>query len=332
MFLQHDRLKDVTPEDLVRVAKTYFKASNRTVGYYIPDAAPDRTVVPRHARPGETADGLQEQRDHLARRSVRPHARQYREARGARQARQWHEGGDAAQEDREQPGHRRRSNCASATPATLTGKNGAAQFAGSLLMARHQEHHTREQMRDEMQKLNARISVSGGGGGGGFGGGRGGRGGGGGGGGVSSANANITAPAANFEAAMRLAVEMLKEPAIRRSDFDRIQQQRIKALDLTPTEPTQLGAEMLSRHLSPFAKGDVHVQPDARRATGGNEEGHAGRCQEVPRPVLRRQFRRVRRGGSGGSGGGEEGRRRTAGQAGIRRMAYKPIAAQYKKR
>ena len=32
MFLQHDRLKDVTPDDLVRVAKTYFKASNRTVG------------------------------------------------------------------------------------------------------------------------------------------------------------------------------------------------------------------------------------------------------------------------------------------------------------
>ena len=40
MFLQHDRLKDVSPADLVRVAKTYLKPSNRTVGYYIPDAAP----------------------------------------------------------------------------------------------------------------------------------------------------------------------------------------------------------------------------------------------------------------------------------------------------
>ena len=46
MFLQHDRLEKVTPEDLVRVAKVYFKPSNRTVGYYIPDAAPDRTEVP----------------------------------------------------------------------------------------------------------------------------------------------------------------------------------------------------------------------------------------------------------------------------------------------
>src|SRR5439155_15029577 len=46
MFLQHDRLKAVQPDDLVRVAKLYFKPSNRTVGYYIPDLAPDRTVVP----------------------------------------------------------------------------------------------------------------------------------------------------------------------------------------------------------------------------------------------------------------------------------------------
>ena len=46
MFLRHDRLKDVQSTDVVRVAKAYFKPSNRTVGYYIPDMNPDRTVVP----------------------------------------------------------------------------------------------------------------------------------------------------------------------------------------------------------------------------------------------------------------------------------------------
>src|SRR4029078_4523755 len=46
MFLQHDRLQDISPADVVRVAQAYLKPSNRTVGYYIPDAAPDRTVVP----------------------------------------------------------------------------------------------------------------------------------------------------------------------------------------------------------------------------------------------------------------------------------------------
>ena len=67
MFLQHDRLKDVQPADVVRAAKAYFKASNRTVGYYIPDTTPDRTVVPRDARSRSAAEGLQEQRHHQPR-------------------------------------------------------------------------------------------------------------------------------------------------------------------------------------------------------------------------------------------------------------------------
>src|SRR5262249_8099223 len=41
-----DLLSDVSSDDVVRVAKNYLKASNRTVGYFIPDPAPDRTVVP----------------------------------------------------------------------------------------------------------------------------------------------------------------------------------------------------------------------------------------------------------------------------------------------
>ena len=36
----------MTPADLVRVARLYFKASNRTVGEFIPTADPDRTDVP----------------------------------------------------------------------------------------------------------------------------------------------------------------------------------------------------------------------------------------------------------------------------------------------
>jgi zinc protease len=144
--------------------------------------------------------------------------------------------------------------------ASLAGQREAAQFAGSLLMA-GTKSHTREQMTEEMRKLNARIQVSGGGGGG-FGGrGGGGRGGGGATGGVSSANANITAPAANFVAAMKLAVEMLKEPAYDQKEFDRILQPRLKALENVQTEPTQLAAENLSRHLSPWRQGDALYSP-----------------------------------------------------------------------
>ena len=80
------------------------------------------------------------------------------------------------------------------------------------------------------------------GGGGGAGGGRGGGRGGGGGGGMSAVTASISAPAENFLTAVQLAAEILKEPAIRRSEFDRIKTQRLRALEEAPTEPTSGGA------------------------------------------------------------------------------------------
>ena len=99
MFLQHDRIQKVTPEDLVRVAKTYIKDSNLTVGVFIPDAAPDRAAVPECAGSGAAVHQLQEQHRGIARRGVRPHAGQHRKARGAIEAGQRHEGRDAAEED-----------------------------------------------------------------------------------------------------------------------------------------------------------------------------------------------------------------------------------------
>ncbi len=259
MFLQHDRLKDVQPSDLVRVAKAYFKASNRTVGYYVPDAEPDRTVVPespdleallKNYKSTVTisrAESFDPTPANIEARTVRSKL-----ANGMKVV---------------MLSKKTANDMVSAVielrfgdATTLAGKDMAAQFAGSLL-ASGTKTMNRQQLIDEMQKLNARIVVSGGGGAG-FGGGRGGRGGfGGGGSGIAGASANISAPAGNFIAALRLAVEMLREPAYPADEFDRVLSQRMKALEIPRTEPTQLATEMLQRHLSPWAKGDALYSP-----------------------------------------------------------------------
>jgi zinc protease len=248
MFLQHDRLKDVSPQDVVRVAKAYLKESNRTIGYYVPDPSPDRTVVP----PTPDLEALL--KDHKSTVTI-THAEVFDPTPAnieSRVVRSKLPNGmkvvilpKKTEADRVDATIELRFGDA----ATLAGKNAAAQIAGSLLGA-GTKGKTREQLTDEMRKLNASIQVSGGGGGGG-------RGGGGGGGGINTATATVTAPAANFVAALRLAVEMLREPAYSQTEFDRLVQPRIKALENPQTEPTQLAAETLSRHLSPWAKGDV---------------------------------------------------------------------------
>jgi len=44
-FLNRDRVEKLTVADLQRVAKKYYKISNRTYGEFVPDAKPDRTTV-----------------------------------------------------------------------------------------------------------------------------------------------------------------------------------------------------------------------------------------------------------------------------------------------
>jgi zinc protease len=45
-FLDRDEVSKVTVADVARVAKAYLKSSNRTLGEFIPTAAPDRAEIP----------------------------------------------------------------------------------------------------------------------------------------------------------------------------------------------------------------------------------------------------------------------------------------------
>ena len=46
LFTNYEEVKRVSAEDVTSVAQRYFKSSNRTVGVFIPEAAPERTIVP----------------------------------------------------------------------------------------------------------------------------------------------------------------------------------------------------------------------------------------------------------------------------------------------
>src|SRR5262245_13334562 len=214
MFLQHDRLQDIVPADIVRAAQTYFKPSNRTVGYYRPDAVPDRTVVPAAPDLADTFRNYTSKVSVVRGESFDPTIANI-ESRVVRS--KLSNGMKVAVLSKKTA-----NNIVGATidlrfgdATTLAGHREAASFAGNMLMA-GTKSHSRAQIQEELRKLNAQVFVSGGGGGGG--GGRGGRGGGGGG-GLSSATATISAPAENFTAALRLAVEILKEPLYPQDDF-----------------------------------------------------------------------------------------------------------------
>ncbi len=238
MFLQHSRLKDVSAADVVRVAKLYLKTSNRTVGYFIPDPEPDRTVVPETPDLDKLLDNFKSDVT-ISRGEAFDPAPANIEARLKRSK--------LANGMKVVMLHKQSANnMVSATidlnfgdQSTLVGRNAAASLAGSLMM-RGTKSHTRQQIQDLQTKWNARINVNGS---------------------LTGASASVSAPAENFEAALRLAVEILREPSYPDTEFDQVRTQRVKALEVPPTEPAQLIREVLDRHLSPYAKGDALYNP-----------------------------------------------------------------------
>ena len=117
----------------------------------------------------------------------------------------------------------------------LAGKNAVGSMTGTLLM-RGTKNRSRQQIQDEMVKLNARINVSGG---------------------VSGATATIQTTEENLIPALRLAAEILREPSFPDSEFDSAKKQMIAGIENRRTEPDALAPLALDRALNPFPRNDV---------------------------------------------------------------------------
>src|SRR5205085_8169712 len=118
---------------------------------------------------------------------------------------------------------------------SLKGMNGPAAILGPL-MNRGTKQHSYQQLRDELDRLNASLFV--GEGGGGF---RGRRGGGGGGGSpLGALSVTVRSPRASLPAVLALMREVLREPALAEDQFEIVKREELANLDRGRTEPAVL--------------------------------------------------------------------------------------------
>ena len=102
-------LRTATAADVQRVALQYLKASNRTVGVFIPTAKPDRSVIPPHPSVAALVNELQGRRRVAGRRGVRSVAARTSTRAPRARAAERHEARAAAEEDARRRGATRRS-------------------------------------------------------------------------------------------------------------------------------------------------------------------------------------------------------------------------------
>src|SRR6185503_1276497 len=224
LFLDRDRVRTATAADAQRAALTYFKSSNRTVGLFIP-GEPDRTEVP--ARPdvtamlqgykgdavrteGEAFDPTPANIDARVVRAELPNGIKLvmlpKETRG-----------DAVNAlIRLNYGDER----------SLKGTGRFASLMTAMLM-RGTQKHSRQQIEDELARLQSQINV---------------------GGGPGLMAVNIQSTRANLAATLELAIEIVREPAFPESELATLKAALLTNLESSRSEPQAIVSRAYGRH------------------------------------------------------------------------------------
>jgi zinc protease len=235
LFLERDRIKQVTPEDVLRVAKAYLKESNRTLGEFIPTKAPDRAEIPatpelaatfKDFKGGEVV--AQGEAFDPSNANIDSRVTRGKMANGLKVTLlpKKNRGGTVVADLVVRFGDEK----------SLFGKPAVAQLVGAVLM-RGTRNKSRQQIQDEMDKLKAQIDVSGG---------------------VNNATANIQTVEANLPGALKLAAEILREPSFPPAEFEQVRQQSIASIEEGRSEPQVLAMQGFERHInSIYPRGDV---------------------------------------------------------------------------
>nr|WP_229247951.1 pitrilysin family protein [Dyadobacter sandarakinus] len=233
-FLFRDNIRKVTPDDVFRVAQYYFKPSNRTLGTFVPEPNPVRTEIP--AAPdvaslvkdykgeavvaeGEAFDpspaNVESRTSRIEKANTIETALLPKKTRGNVVA--------------------ARITLRYGDEKSLMNKATISDLTGSML-DRGTKNKTRQQLKDEFDKLKARVSFFGAG---------------------NQAGASIETTRENLPAVLKLVAEVLKTPSFDEGEFEKLKQEELAGIESQRSEPQAIAFNQYRRIVTPYPKSDV---------------------------------------------------------------------------
>jgi zinc protease len=238
LFILRDRVAAVTVADVQRVAKTYFKASNRTLGQFIPTQNPDRATMPPavdvaalvadyHGKEavaaGEAFDPSPANIEKHSKRLTLPDGMQVVEL--AKQTRGNTVSGTIAMD--------------TGTLESLAGRRNVPAFTAAMLV-RGAGNLTRQQIADRLQELKAVINVRGN---------------------FNQLTISFQTRRDKLPELLELIAEVVRHPTFPEAEFEQLKAQAVAGVDMQRHEPQAVAQNALSRYVNPYPKGDIRYTP-----------------------------------------------------------------------
>ncbi|MBL8308960.1 MAG: insulinase family protein [Burkholderiales bacterium] len=235
-FFHRDRIERVTLADVSRVAGTYFKAQNRTLGRFLPTAKPDRAEIAASPHVatllsdyrGATDIALGEAFDpspaHIEQRTER-----YTLPNGLK----------VALLPKSTRGHavQMALRIGFGDEKSRAGKH-AAEALASALMLRGATGMNHQQIRDQLDALRASGSLNLGGG-------------------------AFQTKRAHLPALITLLGKLYHSPTFPADELELVRKEQITAIEESAKDPESVASTALERHFSPYPRGDVRYVPTA---------------------------------------------------------------------
>lgn len=233
-FLFRDAVEKVTLEDVVEVANKYFKASNRTIGMFIPEDKSDRVETPSAPElasivaaykgkeliaQGETFDPSFE--------NIEKRTTKGKEKSGMEYA--------LLPKQNRGDGVNATITLRFGTPTTLIGKSSIGQLT-SAMIDRGTKTMSRQQIQDKLDLIKSRVSVFGG---------------------SSSMSFNIETTNQNLEQVIDMVGDMALNSTFSKEEFDKLKNERIASMEEQLSDPQSIAFNRINVITNPYPKSDV---------------------------------------------------------------------------
>lgn len=237
-FLQRDRMRKLTPDDVQRVALQYLKPANRTVAQFIPEAQPDRApaapavdlaamfadyrgdpAVSAGEAFAATPANLEARTERFALANGMQVALLPKKTRGqaVKVALQIDQGDERS----------------------LTGTGVQGELMAAML-ARGTTRHSRQEIADTADRLRAKIAFAGA---------------------ATRTTARVETYRSELPATLALVAELLREPAFPADEFGKLQREEIAAREAKRADPEALARLAARRYGNPYPADDPRYVP-----------------------------------------------------------------------